>query len=80
MAGHGESHGHHESSEKGKKHGSWLEKMKKGVGWLGLGTLGANYMLAMSAGVVFPPYILAAATGAAFYHVLGGAPAKKGHH
>jgi len=75
MAGHGES------LEKGKgKHGSWMEKMKKTLGVLGIGTLVTNYLLAMTAGVVFPPYILAAATGGALYGVLGGAPAKKGHH
>jgi len=75
---------HGESLEKGKgKHGGWLEKMKKMLGIAGLGTLGANYMLAAAACVVFPPYILAGATAAGAYYLYDKDAQKKGdkgHH
>src|ERR1700722_8707278 len=75
---------HGESLEKEKgKHGSWMEKMKTGLGLAGLGTLGANYLLAAAACVTFPPYILAGATLASAYYFYDSKAAKgksRGRH
>jgi hypothetical protein len=73
MAGHGES-----LEKRGGKHGSWMEGKKKMLTGTGLATMGANYLLGAMACVAFPPYILAAATGASVYGLWDPAKPKKG--
>ncbi len=71
MAQHGESHGHHESSEKKKKHGGWMERMRTMFRNFALGTIVADCMLVAAVGVMFPPYILNAALLAGFISFTG---------